>query len=172
MNFDTELKEILNLSDELDKTHGRSWARFKGDVINRKIIELISRHIFNSEYKIVGPSVYIEKFPTEFDAMIVRKESEPQKGTNAYRISDIRLILEIKKHGFYYKKSEGRYEIEKYFKHFNATEKPFLYLTVKESKKFIDITKEVLGAKFFCLCVSYGKPIIGEYERFIGEIKK
>ena len=73
MEFSEEQKEILDLSDKLDKIHGRSWAKYKGDVINRKIVELINRHLVKSEYKAVGPSVYIEKYPLELDTLIVNK---------------------------------------------------------------------------------------------------
>jgi hypothetical protein len=40
MSFDEDQNEILSLSDELDKIHGRGWSRYKGDVIARKVIAL------------------------------------------------------------------------------------------------------------------------------------
>lgn len=170
MDYKKEQEEIMQLSNKLDKTHGRSWAKYKGDVINRKIIESINRHLIGSKHEAIGPSVYIENNPTEFDALIVVKESKPIKGTNAHKIDDVKLLLEVKKHGFYYKKSEGKYEIQEYFKQFQNVGIPFLYITVRESKKFIEITRNVLGDRFFCLGVSYGESIPGEYEKFIDKL--
>jgi len=71
-------------------------------------------------YDIVGPSVYLSGQPTEFDAMIIRNGSAPLSNSAEYENDDVKLILEIKKHGFYYKKIEGKYEIRNYFQSFRT----------------------------------------------------
>jgi len=162
MDFDREQKEILDLSAQLDKIHGRSWYKYKGDRINRKIIKLLNPYVVKEKCSIAGPSVYISRCPTEFDALIVKENSTPLEGTNEYKLEDVKLLIEIKKHGFYFKKIEGKYEINNYFQQFRSVGKPFIYLTVKESQKFINMTKEVLKDNSFFLCVSNGEPKLEE----------
>ena len=116
MSFDDEQNEILCLSDELDRIHGRGWNRYKGDIIARKIIALLSNHLTN--YGVVGPNVYVNEHPIEFDALIVERSSSPILGTAAYRVEDVRLLIEIKKHGFYFKKRTAGEKIVEYFDRF------------------------------------------------------
>ena len=172
MNFDLEQKEILDLSDKLDEIHGRSWAKYKGDVINRKVIEFLNRHIGSVHSLAVGPSVFVENLPTEFDTLIVKEDAHVISGTNTYKRKDIRLLIEVKKHGFYFRKIDGNYEIKKYFKQFSDVNLPFIYISVKESRNFIKMTKEILPENSFFLCISQGKPITGEWERFVNTVLK
>ncbi len=170
MNLDHEQKEILELSDKLDKIRGRSWAKYKGDVINRKIIKLISSHIDGVKYFVAGPSVFVDGLSTEFDALIVKKTANTGGDRNAYLKDDVKLVIEVKKHGFYFKKIEGGYEIREYFKQYLNANIPFVYLSVKESGTFIKITEEVIPTAAFFLGVSGKKIINGGWQRFIEKI--
>ena len=61
----------------------------------------------------------------------------------------VKMLIEIKKHGVYYKKTNGVYEIKKNFLVFRNTGKPFVYLTVMESSTFIAATQKILGKDAF-----------------------
>jgi len=171
LSIDEEQKEIVRISDELNKIHGRSWFRYKGDVVARTVISLLKPHVVGS-CSVVGPSVYVEGYPTEFDALVVEKGVSSVPGTAAYRKDDVKLLIEIKKHGFYYRKTKGEYEIGKYFQAFRDVGKPFLYLTVRESSTFISATQKILGEDSFFLGVSYGKPREGEWNRFVERVSR
>ena len=164
ISFQDEQLDILDDSNELDKLTGRSWNRFRGDRTMRKIIVLVNRHLKNT--KVVGPNIYVQGVPTEFDALIVKADVEPHLGV--YASSDILAILEIKKHGFFFRKIEGEYKIRESFHAFYNTQIPFFYITIKESKKFIEATRSILGDNAFFLCQSPQGPIItGEWQRFV-----
>jgi hypothetical protein len=96
LDFDAEQKEIFRVCDRLDKIHGREWGKYKGDVVVRTVIELLKQHLHDS-YDIVGPNVYISERPTEFDAMVVKKDSRPIPRSAAYENDCVKLIIEIKK---------------------------------------------------------------------------
>jgi len=166
LDIDEEQKEILGFSDKLSTIPGRSWFKYKGDVIARTVIDLLSTHVPEA-YRVVGPNVYVEGYPTEFDALVVERGSSPVPRTPAYAKDHVRVLIEIKKHGFFYRKIKGKYRIAEYFQSFRDTGKPFLYLTVRESPFFVSATQKILGSDCFFLGVSRGKPIEGEWRRFV-----
>lgn len=168
MGFDEEQNEIISLSDRLDEIHGRGWYGYKGDVIARKIITLLGNHLTN--YRVVGPNVYVDEHPIELDALIVEMSSSPIPGTAAYREEDIRLLIEIKKHGFYFKKRTAGEKIGEYFDRFREVGKPFVYLTVKESRTMINATSAALENDFFYLCESPNRVLAGQWERCVQRI--
>ena len=166
LSIDEEQKEIVRISDELSKIHGRNCFRYKGDVVARTVISLLEPHVVGS-CSVAGPSVYVEGYPTEFDALVVEKGASPVPRTAAYKKDDVKLLIEIKKHGFYFRKIKGEYEIGKYFQAFRDVGKPFLYLTVRESSTFISATRKILGEDSYFLGVSHGKLTEGEWNRFV-----
>jgi hypothetical protein len=170
LSVDQQQKEIVRVSDELSKIHGRSWFTYKGDVVARAVISLLKSHVVASS-SVVGPGVYVEDCPTEFDALVVEKGATPVPGTAAYRKDDVKVLIEIKKHGFYFKKIRGEYEIGKYFQAFRDAAKPFLYLTVRESSTFISATQKILGENSFFLGVSHGELREGEWNRFVERVR-
>jgi len=165
MSFDEEQNQILRLSDQLDEIHGRGWSRYKGDVIARKVIALIGNHL--SGCSIVGPNVYVNHYATELDALIVETSCSPNPGTVAYREEAVRVLIEIKKHGFYFKKRTAGTKIIEYFDRFREIHKPFIYLTVKESRTMINATSAVLEDDSFFLCESPDRVLPGQWQRFV-----
>jgi hypothetical protein len=139
-------------------------------VVARAVISFLKPHVV-AACSVVGPGVYVEGYPTEFDALVVENSAVPVLGTAAYRKDDVKLLIEIKKHGFYFKKIKEKYEISKYFRAFRDIGKPFLYLTVRESSTFISATRNVLGEDSFFLGVSHGELREGEWNRFIERVR-
>lgn len=170
-SYEEDQREIWETSQRLNTSHtGRSWYKYKGSLINRLIIRLLQRH--TEDYSVVGPNVFIDGFPTEFDILVVKRNATPIGDTNAYKKDDVKLVIEIKKHGFYYKKIEGERKIKEYFKPFENTKKSFLYLTVQESSTFIIATRNVIDNRAFFLGVSSRNPIEGEWERFVISVQE
>lgn len=102
MNFTEEQQEIIKLIDSLlDSKHsGYGWGHFQGDVVPRVLAYYTSKHL-PSEWKIVGPNVYIEDIPTEFDLMVVDSDSNPITFTSAYPGERIRCVIEVKRKGVF-----------------------------------------------------------------------
>lgn len=115
----------------------------------------------------VGPNVYVNCYPTELDVLIVEKSSVTISGTAAYRKQDVRLLIEIKKHGFYHKKREAASKISEYFDRFREIGKPFVYLTIKESPTMMYATRAVLENDPFFLCESPHHAFPAEWQRFV-----
>lgn len=101
MNLDDEQLEIIrHINSLLDEHSGYGWGHFQGDVIPRVLAYYINMHLPNSR-KIVGPNVYIEGVPTEFDLMVVDAESNPLPFTSAYPAEHIRCVIEVKRRGIF-----------------------------------------------------------------------
>ncbi len=99
MNYDTEQQTIINHIESLCAEHnGYGWGHFQGDVIPRILAHYISLHLPNNR-KIVGPNVYIEGLPTEYDLLVVDVESNPIPFTSAYPREHIRCVIEVKRIG-------------------------------------------------------------------------
>ena len=171
MDYLTEQRKILSCSDELDSRFpGRSWNKYKGDVIVRKIIALVNSHL-PQNFVAVCPSCFVQGFPTEIDAVVVSRSCQPIQGTNAYAAKNVVLAIEIKKFGFYCKQSENLVWITRYFEPFRKLGVPFLYITIREGKRKIEDTKGVLKESAFFLAERKpGQLLVGEWERFITKI--
>lgn len=168
MTLQQEQNFIISFLNPLNSKHGRNWYKFKGDVTNRVVQEFLQKHV--KGYKVVGPAAFIEGITTEFDILIVDAKAVPMKYTNCFPRAKVRLIIEIKKHGFYYKKVEAEEKISQYVRHFEDVGLPYLYLTVQESRKIIEATKNVLHDRAFFLQISGGRPIDDEWERFVNKV--
>ena len=170
MTFQEDEQKLHEVSNKLDRIRGNSWKKFKGDTINRLIISLLRPYVKN--YKIFGPNAFIEDCPTEFDILIVNTTAEPiNEYSNCYKKEDVKLAIEVKKHGFYYKKTEAKAKMKEYFDKQNLVGVPFLYITLKESKRLKADVEAVLGNRCFTLGLSPEPWLDGEWEKFVNTVK-
>lgn len=164
-----ELK-IHQVSDELDKIKGRQWSKYKGNVINRLIIELLRPHL--KSYSLSESNAFIEGYPIEFDILVLKESAKPiNEYSNCYKKEDVRLAIEVKKHGFYYKKTEARVKMKEYFARREVIDVPFLYITLKESKRLKVDVEAVLDNRCFTLGLSPKPWLNGEWGRFVDAVK-
>ena len=103
-DFDIEQKEIVEIirSKERSETSGGEsfkWNRFNGDLVCRVVKEFLRKHL-PKQMKIVGPNVYVDEHPTEFDLLLVRESAIPAAFTNAYSNLDVRFAIETKSHSY------------------------------------------------------------------------
>lgn len=113
MNLDDEQREIVERVDSLlANTQGYGWGHFQGDVVPRVLAHYINMHLPNNR-KVVGPNVYIEGVPTEFDLMVVDAESNPLPLTSAYPGEHIRCVIEVKRRGTFGKIDEFKKKVER-----------------------------------------------------------
>ncbi|EFD92502.1 MAG: hypothetical protein BJBARM5_0791 [Candidatus Parvarchaeum acidophilus ARMAN-5] len=170
MTFQEDEQKIHQVSEDLDKIKGRSWSKFKGNVVNRLIIKLLTPHF--TGYKIPEPNSFIEGYPLEFDLMILKQNAEPINDySNCYKKEDVKLVIEVKKHGFYFKKTEAKEKMRKYFAKQEAIGVPFLYITLKESKRLKADAEAVLDNRCFTLGISPKPWLNDEWEKFVMAIK-
>jgi hypothetical protein len=97
--LDEVLREFTNLTGCCKKGE-RGWSKYKGDVCARLLVDHMRGHL-GPGLKVVGPNVYLEGYPTEFDLMIVRADSEPIRYTAAHRPRDVAACIEVKSRGVY-----------------------------------------------------------------------
>jgi hypothetical protein len=188
VNFDEEQAEML---DEIDRLltsclgKGPSWGRYKGDVVCRVVAEHIQRHL-PMTCKVVGPSVYVEGFPWEFDLMVVADEAETLPYTNAYKGEDVHCIIEVKKHGIYGRREEleglVKARIKAPFDSVVSSQSRIkaLYLAVKETIeptktdaiRYADVTEKALYpyAVYFLQDTRGNRIQRGEWQRFIKDV--
>lgn len=183
MDFDEEQAIIIEeVQSLLVPCSGKSWGRYKGDVACRVIAEYTQKHL-PSNYKVAGPSVYIEGLPWEFDLMVVTAEATQKPYTNAYQANQVHCVLEIKKHGIYAKRDELEPTIRRRIKSvFDAIVehhpniKP-MYLAIEETVRpisdtaihYADITRKALHPyPVYVLQDTRGKRLQeGEWQRFV-----
>lgn len=182
----TNQEKIVVIMEEIKKeirTKGetRKWKKFYGDVCVRIFREFISKEI-PPRYVLSSPNAYIVNFPTEFDLLVVNKDTNPIKYTNMYYPKDVKIGFEIKAHGIF----GGRKDLEKYIRNikdtFDAVKNryphiDFGYLTYEEvvfpkrknSIRYLEETVRILEPyKVFCLRDSRtGKLIDGEWQKFV-----
>ncbi|MEM4084487.1 MAG: hypothetical protein QW752_05540, partial [Thermoplasmata archaeon] len=108
--------------------------KLKGEIVNRAIAKYLEKYV-SPDYKVVGPHVFIEDFSIEYDILILDKDAKPVENDCVCKKDDMKLILEIKKIGLYYKKNEFKGEFKKYLEKLSKPvgEEHFLYITLRES---------------------------------------
>ena len=103
-DFDTEQEDIVKIikaKERVTETFGKkkfSWNKFNGDLVCRVVKQFLKRHL-PTKMKVVGPNVYIDGYPAEFDLMLVTESAIPAAFTNAYRDSEVQFVIEVKSHG-------------------------------------------------------------------------
>jgi len=102
-DFEIEQKDIVNLVKSKErKGEGEGgaskWSRFDADLACRVVKQFLKKHL-PQELKVVGPNVYIDGYPTEFDLLLVTHTAIPAAFTNAYRDQEVRLVIEVESHG-------------------------------------------------------------------------
>jgi len=169
MGFSEEQNEILCILENLKSKSGRKWYKYKGDVANRIILRFLQRHI--TDYKVVGPSVFIEDNPTEFDILVVDQDASPSEYTNAFNRDSVKLVIEVKKHGFYFKKVDAEARIKECVEPFESTGIPYLYVSIQESERFIEATRNVLRDRAHFLKVSFSGELVKDgWQNFVNKV--
>ena len=185
-DFEREQAEILDIikgkerrTEDGQGTRFR-WNKFNGDLACRVVKEFLRKHL-PKEVKVVGPNVYIEEYPTEFDLLVVTESALPAAFTSAYRDDDLQLIIEVKSHGYMNRGSPSKLlsefeAIQERYKNVNCT-----YLTIREtwnpkreaSISYVRELKKVLDPKYqaFCLAESRTQELIpGQWRQFVNHV--
>ncbi|MEM3193253.1 MAG: hypothetical protein QW292_14440 [Candidatus Parvarchaeota archaeon] len=144
--------EIQKISDGLDDHKGREWYKLKGEIVNRTIAKYLEKYL-NQDYNVVGPHVFIKDCSIEYDMLILDKDAKPVEDDCVYGKDDVKLILEIKKTGLYYKKDEFEGKFKKYLEKLSEPvgEEHLVYMALREStgnKKRIDNFLENTGTAY------------------------
>lgn len=175
MDYDQEQEEIVQTIKNLKPPKGESprrgkWNKFLGDTTNRVVLAYLRKYIPNG-FTAIGPGVYIEGLSTEFDSIIISKQAEPIKFTNAYPIESVSVVIEVKKTGVFYKKEEAEEEMRKHRDKLitGLKELPLLYLTGHESERLIEATRQVYGDTAFFLSTGrdFSQILQNEWKRFV-----
>ena len=176
---------------ELDKKDNTvSWKKFIGDYFVRAIIEFLSKEIPKS-YQVTEPNSYITGFPVEYDLLIIKKGSKPEKYTRSFDPKDVHLGMELKMNGIYGSRKDLEKNNQKVKNTFDIVKKEhshinFVYLTFSEvtnpkragSIDYLKKNKDVIGKDYgvFCLSDNRRQTITAELEndwdKFVEEINR
>jgi len=185
-DFEIEQAEILDLIKSKERrTEGGEvtrfrWNKFNGDLACRVVKEFLRKHL-PKEVKVVGPNVYIEGYPAEFDLLLVTENALPAAFTSAYRNDDVRFIIEVKSHGYMSREFPSKLisefgAVRERYKNVNCT-----YLTIREtwnpkregSISYVRELKKVLEPQYrvFCLAESRTHKIVaGQWREFVNHL--
>lgn len=106
MDYEKEQSEILQTAELVLRERcilswsGKTWNKFKGDVIPRIVARYLADHL-PKNYEVAGPNVYIGGNPTEFDLMVIDSGVKAYPFTSAFPIESVRRIIEIKTSGVF-----------------------------------------------------------------------
>lgn len=175
LNLMIEQSEIIDNIDTIrDVFRGRgfSWNRFRGNVIANIIAYYLENHLPN-DVKLVKLA-WVEGCATEFDLIIVSRNAEPSGFTDAYEKDQVKLVMEIKASGVFFRSEEVKTRLIGLFdKWKKETQKPALYLSVWEAKAHAKIIQEALGNDAaFLLQIEGEEPTLYEWERFLNGVNK
>ena len=187
----SDVEEIVRARNNLEEVHqgqGGIWNSFKGDVCARCVAHYIQTHL-SSKLKVVGPNVYLDGFPTEFDLLIVSEGATARQFTAAYPPTLAVAGIEVKasgvmggRKGLQLQKTLGRIKnnfdaIRARFPHV-----AFAYITIREvsqprregSINYLEETKRVLAPyQVFCLQDVRTKEIFEEqWDQFMHFLKE
>jgi hypothetical protein len=102
-DFDIEQEDILQIikaKERATETSGETkaeWVKFNGDLACRVVKQFLKMHM-PTQVKVVGPGVYVEGYPAEFDLMLVSESAIPAAFTNAYRNSEVQFVIQVGSH--------------------------------------------------------------------------
>ena len=184
-DFDIEQKEIVEIirsKERRSETSGGrfAWNKFNGDLACRVVKEFLRKHL-PKQVKVVGPNVYIDGYPTEFDLLLVEENAIPAAFTNAYSNRDARFVIEVKSHGYMRRDFPEHLlsqftDLQTQYPNVNCT-----YLTIREtwnpkrddSISYVRELKKVLEPHFrvFCLAESRTHELIpGQWREFVNHL--
>ena len=115
----------------------RGWSKLQGDISLKIVRDFINRDLVNTDLEVSECNSFIEGYSTEFDLLIVKKESKPKPHSNIYNPNDVKTIIEVKTSGIYASKENIKdFIINMKTKALNVKNKysyiNYVYLTLKE----------------------------------------
>jgi hypothetical protein len=129
MNEQIEIIQHLNYAYEKYSGRGYQWNHFRGNIVSNMVTFYLEKHL-PSNVKLVKQS-WVEECPTEFDIMIVDKDAQAVDFTDAYRKEKVKLLIELKSSGVYYRRTEIRKRMSEMFERYKSdTGKPALFNNV------------------------------------------
>lgn len=199
----TELKEkmsntqntifsiICDKKNDLNKDNNtRAWNKFIGNYFMR-VIKIFLFDEISDNYQVTEPNAYIKGFPIEYDLLIVRKDSNPEKYTHSFDPKDVYYGLELKLSGIYARKENLRDKINNIKSNFDLIKNrhshiDFSYLVFSEvtnpkMKGSIDYLKEnraVFEPEYGVFCLSddrQGKitsELANQWDKFVQRINQ
>jgi len=184
-----DVEEIVRARNNLEEVHQgqrRIWNSFKGDVCARCVAHYIQTHL-SSKLKVVGPNVYLDGFPTEFDLLIVSEGARARQFTAAYPPTLAVACIEVKASGVFGGRKDLQGILERIKNDFDAIRArfphvAFAYITIREvsqprregSINYLEETKRVLAPyQVFCLQDVRTKEIFEEqWDQFMHFLKE
>jgi len=169
----SEIIEQLRDTYEKYKGRGYQWNRFRGNTISNIVAHYLGKHL-PSNVRLVKLG-WVEGCPTEFDILVVNKDGRPIDFTDAYPKEQVRLLMEIKSSGVYYKRGEVRNRMSEMFERYKVeTGKPVLYFTMWEAKAHVEEVQDALGNDTAFMLRIEGEDMdygtFGEWERFLDRV--
>jgi hypothetical protein len=153
----------------------RAWNKYVGYNTNSLLIKHLNSHLVEG-FKAVGPSVFIQNTPTEFDTLVIETNQVNLAESQMLPRNSVRLAIEVKDRGLFDKKSEVPNILRQKLAIINEDLQriPYFYITFHESPRLIESTREVFGKEraFFLSTGSNANLTIisGEWERFVNSI--
>jgi hypothetical protein len=171
-----EQSEIIEqLRDIYEKYKGRGyqWNRFRGNTVSNIVAHYLGKRL-PSNVRLVKLGL-VEGCPTEFDILVVNEDARPINLTDAYPKEQVRLLIEIKSSGVYFKRGEVRNRMSEMFERYKAdTGKPVLYFTMWEAKAHVEEVQDALGNDTAYTLRIEGEDMdygtFGEWERFLDRV--
>jgi len=158
---------IQKKRDELDKKDNTvSWKKFIGDYFGRVVKCFLGKEI-PKNYQVTEPNAYITGFPVEYDLLIIKKGSKPEKYTRSFDPKDVYLGMELKMNGIYGSRKDLKKNILKVKNNFDLVKDEhnhidFVYLTFSEvtnpkrkgSIDYLEINRDVFEPDYGAFCLS------------------
>lgn len=168
-----EQQDILEIVDRIREEHrgkGLEWNRFRGDATARVVQNHMQEHLPSDVS--LADCAWVQDCGIEFDILIVDHDAEPVGYTKAFPKNNVRLLVEVKTSGVFYKKDEVKDRFIKWKDRIRReTGKTILYISMWERQNLYERTVEGIGKEDTFILKVDKEVNQGEWRRFIERVK-
>lgn len=170
--MDPDQERLLQKVSEVRESYrgkGYDWSKLRGDIFARLVCDYLARGLRPGLS--LAANGYVEDSGIEFDLMVVDEGSKPQPFTNVYPKRNVRVLIEVKGSGYFFKKVETEEMLKMQRERVRSeTGKPILYLLLRESENNSQsVFRGLRRENAFILRIGK-REIPGEWDRFLERV--
>jgi hypothetical protein len=150
---------------------GIKWNKYRGDAFERIVADYLRKNL--PTYVSVERSGYYSGYPTEYDIMIVKKNSLRIGLTGAFSEDDILGVIELKGSGVFYKKDDIQIIMKSRFKDYESDHtQPLFFVSLWETGNNKTEMVKAIGEKGYFFQIDKNEPEYTEWNRLVSDLKK
>jgi len=162
------LRHVSELRERF-RGKGYAWNKLRGDAYARLVSYYLSKALLPGLSLVANG--WVEGSGIEFDLLVVDKDAEPVPFTNSFPKRRVRLLIEVKGSGYFYKKVDTAERVTRQRERVRIeTGKPILFLLLRESERNSQSVLRGIGIDDAFILRIGKREIPGEWTRFVERV--